>query len=65
MSNAILVVLLIVLDYFIYLPFFKVYEKQLLAQEAQDEQDAAVSAGVAQAAGADTKFPLFSVLYPE
>ena len=32
-SSAILVAVLIVIDFFIYLPFFKVYEKQLIAQE--------------------------------
>jgi cellobiose PTS system EIIC component len=36
MSNSLLVLGLIVLDLVIYYPFFKVYEKQLLAQEAAD-----------------------------
>ena len=35
MANGLLVVALIVLDLLIYLPFFKVYEKQLLVQEAE------------------------------
>ena len=35
MSNGLLVVALIVIDLLIYLPFFKVYEKQLLEQEAE------------------------------
>jgi PTS system cellobiose-specific IIC component len=35
MSNGLLVIALIALDLVIYLPFFKVYEKQLLAQEAE------------------------------
>ena len=34
-SNGLLVVALIVIDLLIYLPFFKVYEKQLLEQEAE------------------------------
>lgn len=32
-NNALLVLALIIIDIFIYLPFFKIYEKQLLAQE--------------------------------
>ena len=39
MGNGLLVIGLIVLDLLIYLPFFKVYEKQLLAQEAENEAD--------------------------
>ena len=39
MSNGLLVLALIVIDLLIYLPFFKVYEKQLLAQEAENEAD--------------------------
>ncbi|MFB0974537.1 MAG: hypothetical protein QMB71_00210 [Tolumonas sp.] len=39
MSNGLLVVALIVIDLLIYLPFFKVYEKQLLAQEAENEAE--------------------------
>jgi PTS system cellobiose-specific IIC component len=38
-TNGLLVVALIVIDLLIYLPFFKVYEKQLLAQEAENEAD--------------------------
>ena len=38
-SNGLLVVALIVIDLLIYLPFFKVYEKQLLAQEAENEAE--------------------------
>ena len=34
-SSALLVLVLIVIDLLIYLPFFKVYEKQLLAQEEE------------------------------
>lgn len=34
MSNGLLVIALIIIDMLIYLPFFKVYEKQLLSQEA-------------------------------
>ena len=34
-NNGLLVLALIVIDLLIYLPFFKVYEKQLLAQEAE------------------------------
>jgi PTS system cellobiose-specific IIC component len=33
MNSALLVLVLIVIDIFIYLPFFKIYEKQLLEQE--------------------------------
>ena len=36
MSNGLLVIGLIVLDLVIYYPFFKIYEKQLLAEEAAD-----------------------------
>ena len=39
MGNGLLVIGLIVLDLLIYLPFFKVYEKQLLAQEAENEAE--------------------------
>ena len=39
MTNGLLVITLIVIDLLIYLPFFKVYEKQLLAQEAENEAD--------------------------
>jgi len=39
MSNGLLVIGLLVLDLLIYLPFFKVYEKQLLAQEAEIEAE--------------------------
>jgi PTS system cellobiose-specific IIC component len=39
MGNGLLVLALIVIDLLIYLPFFKVYEKQLLAQEAENEAD--------------------------
>ena len=38
-ANGLLVVALIVIDLLIYPPFFKVYEKQLLAQEAENEAD--------------------------
>ena len=34
-GESVLVVALIVIDLLIYLPFFKVYEKQLLEQEAE------------------------------
>lgn len=36
MSNGLLVIGLIVLDLVIYYPFFKIYEKELLKQEAED-----------------------------
>ncbi len=39
MGNGLLVLALIVIDLLIYLPFFKVYEKQLLAQEADNEAE--------------------------
>ncbi len=38
-SNAFMVIGLIALDLVIYLPFFKIYEKQLLAQEAENEAE--------------------------
>ncbi|WP_028534555.1 PTS sugar transporter subunit IIC [Paludibacterium yongneupense] len=50
MGNGILVLLLIALDLLIYLPFFKIYEKQLLEQEALEEQDTPEHGGVAQTA---------------
>nr|WP_318383765.1 PTS sugar transporter subunit IIC [uncultured Enterobacter sp.] len=37
LNNTVLVVALIVIDIFIYLPFFKIYEKQLIEQEAQTQ----------------------------
>ena len=39
MSNGLMVIALLVIDFMIYLPFFKIYEKQLLAQEAENEAD--------------------------
>ncbi|VTP68149.1 cellobiose phosphotransferase system IIC component [Serratia rubidaea] len=42
---AVLVLLLMALDFAIWLPFFKVYEKQLIAQEMQQaEAERAASA---------------------
>ncbi len=38
-NNGLLVLGLLVIDFLIYLPFFKVYEKQLLAQEAEMEAE--------------------------
>ncbi|MFB0974917.1 MAG: PTS sugar transporter subunit IIC, partial [Tolumonas sp.] len=38
-NNGLLVLGLLVVDFLIYLPFFKVYEKQLLAQEAEMEAE--------------------------
>ena len=39
MGNGLMVIGLLVIDFMIYLPFFKIYEKQLLAQEAENEAD--------------------------
>ena len=39
MSNGLMVIVLLVIDFMIYLPFFKIYEKQLLEQEAANEAD--------------------------
>jgi len=47
MGNGLLVIALIVIDLLIYLPFFKVYEKQLLAQEAENEADMHAQANAA------------------
>lgn len=41
MSSALLVLVLIVIDLLIYLPFFKIYEKQFLAQEENIIEDIA------------------------
>ncbi len=38
-TNGVLVIALIVIDLLIYYPFFKVYEKQLLSQEAENEAE--------------------------
>ena len=46
-SNGLLVLGLLVIDLLIYLPFFKVYEKQLLAQEAENEADMNAQANAA------------------
>jgi len=40
MNSALLVLVLIVIDIFIYLPFFKIYEKQLLEQEQETAHEA-------------------------
>lgn len=50
LGNGVLVILLIALDLLIYLPFFKVYEKELLAQEALAEQEETAASGVLQTA---------------
>jgi len=39
LSNGLLVIGLIIIDLLIYLPFFKIYEKQLLAQEMENEEE--------------------------
>ena len=39
MSNGLMVIVLLVIDFMIYLPFFKIYEKQLLEQEVANEAD--------------------------
>ena len=39
MSNGLLVIGLLALDLLIYLPFFKIYEKQLLAQETANDDE--------------------------
>ena len=51
-SNALFVIFLVVLDALIYLPFFKVYEKQLLAQETEvmSESSSGGASGVTQPA---------------
>lgn len=43
MSNGLLVVGLILLDLVIYYPFFKIYEKQLIAEESPSEDEKAAS----------------------
>ncbi len=39
MGNGLMVIALLVIDFMIYLPFFKIYEKQLLEQEAANEAE--------------------------
>ena len=47
MSNGLMVIALLVIDFMIYLPFFKIYEKQLLEQEAANEADMHAQANAA------------------